>query len=376
MSDHYEYGERHVAPMPDRALTPGRGRITGYVSAGLGLMSLLGVLCFRYPTLLTTDELRELYDVDTLRLLLHGALVLSIGLGATNFLRNQRKRMGAVGLLASFSAYALGGPGVEVGALRDTSVSFGLDYFLLDLLLSATLFVFIEKIWPKYPEQAILRPHWRTDLTYFAVNHLLIGVLLLVSNRFVPLMVDWAVNAHLQEAVRALPIFVQAILLTIAADFVQYWVHRAYHEVPALWKLHAVHHSSEHMDWLAGSRTHVVEVFLDRILVLLPLYLLGPDKDALDAYVIFAFFQAVLVHANFGMPFGPLVHLVVTPQYHHWHHSSDKPAIDTNYAVHLPFWDRLFGTQHLPKTHWPIEYGTVKKIPTKIWEQLLYPFIG
>ena len=52
--------------------------------------------------------------------------------------------------------------------------------------------------------------------------------------------------------------------------------------------------------------------------------------------------------------------MLVTPQFHHWHHSADQPAIDTNYAVHLPLLDMAFGTFHLPERHWPITYGTAR----------------
>jgi hypothetical protein len=59
-----------------------------------------------------------------------------------------------------------------------------------------------------------------------------------------------------------------------------------------------------------------------------------------------------------------------------WHHSSDKPAIDTNYAVHLPLWDKLFGTFHMPGEHWPAEYGTTKRLPRTFVGQVLFPFKG
>ena len=89
---------------------------------------------------------------------------------------------------------------------------------------------------------------------------------------------------------------------------------------------------------------------------------------------MFAALQAVLVHANVAIPFGPLRYLVTTPQYHHWHHSSERPALDTNFAVHVPLWDWLFGTLHMPGAHWPADYGTTKRLPRTFWGQTLYPF--
>jgi len=107
---------------------------------------------------------------------------------------------------------------------------------------------------------------------------------------------------------------------------------------------------------------------------MIPLYLLGPDKAALDMYVVVAALQAVFTHANVGIPTGPLKYLFVTPQYHHWHHSRDKPAIDTNYSVHFPLFDRLFGTYHMPEMHWPVAYGTVTRLPRTFFAQLVYPW--
>ncbi len=370
----YRYGDRNVPDMSHREFVPGRGRIAGYLSAGLGLMSLLGVLCFRYPTWLTTAELRATYDVDLLRQLLWACIAASLFFGLVNVARLLHKRKAALGILTSLLALALGGGNVEVGSLKAVPVSLGVDFLLLSILGSGAVFMVLEKLFPRYPEQVILRPGWRLDAAYFTLNHLVIGVLLLVGNRFAPAAFGWAVNLKLQGFVQALPLPAEILVVLLAADFVQYWVHRAYHEIPALWKLHAVHHSAEHIDWLAGSRTHFVQVLIDRTLVLVPLYLLGPSKQALDAYVIIAAVQAVGVHGNLGINFGPLKYLLVTPQFHHWHHSSDRPAIDTNYAVHLPLWDALFGTYHMPDAHWPIAYGTVKPIPRSLWKQFLYPF--
>ena len=66
--------------------------------------------------------------------------------------------------------------------------------------------------------------------------------------------------------------------------------------------------------------------------------------------------------------------IFVTPKFHHWHHSSQKPAIDTNYSVHTPLFDVLFKTYHMPKEHWPSHYGTLPRIPRTFFRQLLYPF--
>jgi len=125
---------------------------------------------------------------------------------------------------------------------------------------------------------------------------------------------------------------------------------------------------------MAGSRNHVIQMFVDRCLAMVPLYLLGASKEALDIYVSIAAFQAVYVHSNVNIPVGPLKYIFCTPQYHHWHHSSETPAIDTNYAVHLPLYDMIFGTYHMPGKLWPAHYGTVNRLPRTFLKQLMYPF--
>jgi lathosterol oxidase len=230
----------------------------------------------------------------------------------------------------------------------------------------------LEKLFPKYRNQVILRKEWGLDLFYFCFNHLALSAILLYANYHVTHF-DWAVNISFQQWVQSLPVVAQVVAIIICADFVLYWEHRLFHEVKVLWPVHAVHHSVETMDWLAGSRGHFIQVFSERAMVLVPLYLLGADRAALDIYVSFAALQAILIHCNTNIKFGWLKYIFVTPQFHHWHHSSEKPAIDTNYSAHLVLFDRLFGTYHMPNKHWPAEYGTTKKLPSTFLGQLWHP---
>jgi sterol desaturase/sphingolipid hydroxylase (fatty acid hydroxylase superfamily) len=369
----HEYSEREIDPSKQRYFEPGQGRITGYLSATLGVMSFLGVLCFLYPSYLTTPEFRNSYDVGFLRKLLAASMWASLIFGSFTFIRWKNKTKGAFGLVFTLAAFAMGGWEVQLGELKEAPITLGVDWMVLSML-SASVFVFIEKIVPKYREQAILRPGWRMDMVYFSMNHLLIGVLLLVGNKFAPAAFGWAIHDGFQAWVQSLPLAVQMFMLLFCADFVFYWMHRMFHTYPMLWRFHAVHHCSEHMDWLASSRTHFLETLLDRSMVMVPLYLLGTTEAALNGYAVWVGFQAVFIHANVDVPTGPLKYLLVTPQFHHWHHSSEKPAIDTNYAATFPIYDYVFGTYHMPTEHWPKEYGTITPIPRTFVAQFFYPF--
>ncbi|MCT7655625.1 sterol desaturase family protein [Oceanimonas sp. NS1] len=203
---------------------------------------------------------------------------------------------------------------MPVGPVEPRTLSLGVDWLILAFLGSVAVFTTLEKLFPKYRNQNILRPEWGLDLLYFCINHLAISAILIYANYHASHF-DWAISPAVQGAVQAMPVWLQVVLIILCADFVLYWEHRLFHEVRWLWPVHAVHHSVEHMDWLAGSRGHFVQIFSERAMVMIPLYLLGASEAALNAYVAFAALQAVLIHCNLGLPFGPLKYLLVTPSF-------------------------------------------------------------
>jgi lathosterol oxidase len=184
-----------------------------------------------------------------------------------------------------------------------------------------------------------------------------------------------AYSLGLQTFIRSIPIWGQFLIAVFLADLFQHWTHRAHHKSVMLWKFHSIHHSSHAMDWLAGSRTHLVEIFITRAMVMVPLYVCGLSEAALNSYVILVGVQAVAIHANLGINFSPLRYILATPQFHHWHHAKDADYVDANYAVHLPLIDMMFGTYRCPKGKWPDEYGIVSgEPPPSFWNKLLHPF--
>jgi sterol desaturase/sphingolipid hydroxylase (fatty acid hydroxylase superfamily) len=355
----------------------GEGRISGWLSVTLGVLSVLGVLCFHFPDFLTTPQLRQIYTVDQMRTLLYAGMVFSAAFGLVTFALNRKRWMGALGITLTVLALWAGGASVQVGPRYAAPGYVGLDWFILDLMLSAMIFIFLEKLFPHIREQAILRPDWWHDFRYFLLNHLLIGVYAFAATMFAPTFFSWVINQNIQAFVSSLPWAVQFAMAILLADLVEYAIHRTMHEVKFFWPIHAVHHSVEHMDWMAGSRLHFLEPLVTRTLVLIPAFILGIAKEPLALYIVFAGFQAGLIHANIGWDLGPLKYVLCSPRYHHWHHSSDDEAIDKNYVAHLPVIDWLFGTFYMPKerTVWPRKYGTIGiPLPKGIVRQFCYPF--
>lgn len=181
-------------------------------------------------------------------------------------------------------------------------------------------------------------------------------------------------NNPIVPYVQVQPIWLQFIELLIVVDFTTYWLHRAMHEVNFLWRFHAIHHSTEQMDWLASSRLHIVEVLMTRFIATLPIFLLGFHTSAVFAYLVFISFHAIFIHSNVRFRFPYLRWLIATPEFHHWHHSSQKPAIDKNYAAFIPLYDVIFKSIYMPN-HLASVYGTVGyKIPNSFVKQFTWPF--
>jgi sterol desaturase/sphingolipid hydroxylase (fatty acid hydroxylase superfamily) len=359
----------------DGEMPRGKGLRTTAIALGLAFLGFLAVLAFHFPQYLTTPELRHEYSVQLCRYILFASLLVSGCLSLGNIILDRMRGPNIAAFVFVLAAVALGGSKVPVGAFPDHTPYLGLDWLILDLLGSTTVFVLLEKLFPLNRAQVVFRKEWQTDLTHFGVNHLLVGLLLLVVNFFIHRLLAWAGPAPFQQMVENIPYLPQVLLCVLVADLMEYTTHRAYHEVPWLWKFHAVHHSVKTLDWLAGSRLHLLEITATRVAVLAPLFLLGFEKSVIDTYIIIVGFQAVFIHANIHMSWGPLKYLIVTPNFHHWHHSSEEEAIDRNYAAHFAFLDYLFGTAVKTQREFPKEYGVVGDyMPEGYLKQQAFPF--
>lgn len=366
-------------PLPRLALETtestawGHGWISGFISAVLGLAALGTIVCFQFPGL-TVPEIRGHYPVAVIRGAIHLALVVSFLLGSLSICLRHNKTLGLVGIGSTLLAALLGGANVRIGTdVQPTWL--GLDWVVIDLILYSVVYVPLERLFALHPEQPTFRREWTTDLTYFFLNSLLVQIVGLLTMRPVMIFFAWAQVEAITTIVSELPLWAQAPLCLLTADFAQYWVHRAFHRLPFLWRFHAIHHSTEVMDWLAGSRLHFVDAVITRGLTFIPLFVLGYSEATLAIYVVVVVIQATFIHANVRWQFPRLERWIATPCFHHWHHAAEPEAVDTNFAVHSPIWDRLFHTYYLPG-RWPSRYGLCgpRDVPPGWWRQFWYPF--
>jgi sterol desaturase/sphingolipid hydroxylase (fatty acid hydroxylase superfamily) len=164
----------------------------------------------------------------------------------------------------------------------------------------------LEAVFPAKPGQPILRPHWFVDLAFFAGQYLVWnGVVLWLLNQFGSGVRELA-PIGFRLFVASQPTYVQAVIVVVVSDFFVYWGHRAQHRFSFLWRFHAIHHTAEHLDWLAAHREHPIDSLYTIGLLNLPVYLTGIPISTIAFFAAFRGLWAIYIHSNVRLPIGPL----------------------------------------------------------------------
>ena len=358
-------------PLEQRPL--GSGWLSGMLAFLLGAGSLVLAVCRAFPGLFITPELRLLFDHPWFSIGLMAAMLLSFALALLNLALRPSRILG----LAAIGLTLVAGLISQFGAVKTSpdGIFFGLDFFMLNVVLTGLLFIPLERLSPLKRQQRLFRNEWREDLFYYLVSSMMVQVLTFLAMAPANLIVAETAWQSFRALVFGLPLVVQVVAIMFFTDLIQYWLHRAFHRVPALWRFHAVHHSAKSMDWIAGARMHFLEVIVLRGVTAIPMFTLGFDPQAIQIYLLIVYFYSAFIHANIGWNLKPVEGLFATPRFHHWHHGEERETIDVNFAIHFPLFDRLFGTLHMPQGRWPNAYGiNGHPVPHGYWQQFLYPF--
>jgi len=235
-----------------------------------------------------------------------------------------------------------------VGAASEhTALAFLAAYQHLVLLVATfggmVLLLMVETLWPRRPSTGLPVGRWLNNwlLAYLNFAAVLWFVQLAAST-------PWARNLAVESGLLDwLPPALAFLVLIVVLEFGGYWLHRAFHANPFLWRFHAVHHLDTAVDVTTSHRHHTVEAVATS-LVFLPLFLLLGVSAVLAILVALTRLSVVLIsHSNLALPEPVdrvLRWLVVTPDFHRLHHSSDPPYTNSNYGTVLPWFDYLFRT--------------------------------
>ncbi len=354
----------------------GSGWISGLLALVAGLAGLLLLLSQRFPQWFSMKELAPLHTQADLTLVIHSVMVVGFLLAIANLILRRDKVLGFTAIALVFATLLIGQATTPPTDYVANGLALGLDWFVLNMLLTGILFIPLEKLFGRLSDQPLFRSEWREDLFYFLFSSILVQIISLLSlSPSLYIVESTGAWAGFRQLVASQPLLLQVLEIMLLTDFVQYWFHRQFHEIPFLWRFHAVHHSAQKMDWLAGSRMHIVEIVGLRGLTVIPMFVLGYSKPALSIYIFLVYLNATFIHANVRFNVEWLKPFIVTPRFHHWHHGIEKAAINVNYAIHFPWLDKLFGTYYMPPNLWPTGYGIGgHPVPKGYIKQFLYPF--
>jgi sterol desaturase/sphingolipid hydroxylase (fatty acid hydroxylase superfamily) len=228
----------------------------------------------------------------------------------------------------------------------------------------------LERAFPAVKEQRSIRPHSGLDLCFFLGQQLCFGPLVLRALSWMQVNALRLPLSEVRDLFHAQPYVLRVVELVMLGDLLAYLGHRLQHAWEPLWRLHAVHHSAERLDWLAAHREHPLDGLYTQTLLNLPIALLGLDLAPAAGIVLFRAAWATFIHSNTRVPLGPLRYVLGAPELHHRHHARDRRS--TDFGNLAPWTDLLFGTYGGCVTE-PIALGLEQPMRASYLAMLLDP---
>ena len=224
---------------------------------------------------------------------------------------------------------------------------------------------------------------WANNLTLVVLNTFLLRIIFPTTAVGLALHVAEHDEGLLNQM--NLPGFARFAIGMVALDLAIYLQHILFHAVPALWRLHRVHHADLDFDVTTGARFHPLEIVLSMLIKFAAIIVLGPPAVAVLAFEILLNATALFNHSNVRLPVrldDVLRRLIVTPDMHRVHHSIVPDETNHNFGFNLSVWDRLLGTYrgqpaggHVTMTIGIPDYRSPHQI-NRLDGMLLMPFVG
>ncbi|HEY4060610.1 MAG TPA: sterol desaturase family protein [Puia sp.] len=237
------------------------------------------------------------------------------------------------------------------------------------LLLCVGVFIWLERKFPYTKGLAVFREGFWVDLVWYTLIQSYFLKIFIFDYIILPLDRSWHLSSF--HLVGSWPVAVQVVFFLVVHDFYIYWFHRWQHHSKLLWRTHEAHHSNKEIDWLAGTRSHSLEILINQTVEFAPIVLLGADPIVVPVKALIDAVWGMYIHSNIDVRSGKLQYLINGPEMHQWHHANDRAVFYANYATKFAVWDWLFGTAYLPAKK-PAEFGLYYDYPTDYFLQHLF----
>lgn len=216
------------------------------------------------------------------------------------------------------------------------------------LILMAWLVVVLiwERVAPYRRGLSLFREGLWVDLVWYTLIQSFFLKILIFDYIIAPLQgsldwSDWQFVSHW-------PIWVQVVFFVLTHDLYIYLFHRWQHASKWLWRTHEAHHSNKQVDFLAGSRSHAVEIIINQTIEFAPIVLLGADPAVIPIKALLDAMFGTFIHANIRVNLGWLKYVINSPNLHLWHHANYREVFHANFSTKFSFFDYLFGTAYDP----------------------------
>jgi sterol desaturase/sphingolipid hydroxylase (fatty acid hydroxylase superfamily) len=228
------------------------------------------------------------------------------------------------------------------------------------LLSSASSIILLERKYPYTKGLPFFRDGFWIDLVWYTLIQSFFLKILIFD--FIILPIDHRFGLSSLQLISHWPVALQVLFFLVTHDLYIYWFHRWQHHSKILWRTHEAHHSVTQVDWIAGSRSHAVEIIINQTIEFAPIILLGADPMVVPIKACIDAVWGMYIHSNIDVRSGKWQYFINGSEMHQWHHAETKETYFANYATKFAFWDWLFGTAYLPNKK-PFVFGLPYKYP-------------